>query len=125
MNNEFYSSPAFLNAVAASVVALLGISIILFAKPAKKNYRLVVDAHEDVTLLTARDTFTFIKSLIRASRTPDELRKTMELIKGFKKKKFRLKIAPSIRNNYYEDLLIEYCEKEAEFEYIETYICKN
>lgn len=125
MNNEFYSSPVFLNAVAASTVALLGILIILFAKPAKQKYRLVVDAPEDVNLLTARDVFTFIRRLIKTSRTPDELRATMELIEGFKKKKFRLKISRSARNNYYDDLLIEYCEKEAEFEYIENALCKN
>lgn len=125
MNNDFYSSPAFLNAVAASVVALIGIAIILFAKPPKKNYRLVVDAPEEVNLLTARDTFTFIRRLIKTSRTPDELRGTMELIEGFKKKKFRLQISRSVRNNYYDDLLIEYCEKEVEFEYIEAHLCKN
>lgn len=122
---EFYQSPEFLNAVAVCTVALLGIAFLLISKPKKVKYRLVVDPAEDVNLLTARDCHTFIKSLIKASRNLKELQATMPQIEAFRTKKFRFKISNNARKNYYEDLLIEYCDKEYELENMPVTICKN
>jgi hypothetical protein len=122
---ELFQTPGFYNAVAAGTAALLGIAFLLFAKPKKVKYRLVVDPKEDVNLLTARDCYTFIKTVIKGSRNLAELNKTMPLIEGYRTKKFRLRVSNSVRMNYYEDLLIEYCDKEQELENIPVVVSKN
>jgi hypothetical protein len=126
MNSEFYSSPEFLNAVAGVTVFLIAIAFIIGMHPFKSKKRLVVVRREEETKLwTAGDYFTFLNSLILASKTLEELQKTMPLIDGYYDKAFRVPISTADRKVYYSRLLESYCEMESKFELIPVQLCKN
>lgn len=122
---SFYQSPEFLNAVAVSTVALIGILIIVGLHPFKKKKRLVVAPAEDTALLTAGDYFTFLSSIIRSSPTMEKLNDTMPLIDGFFDKKYRVAISNHQLKQYYARLLEVYCNRENELEHIPVELCKN
>lgn len=125
MNSELFHSPEFLNAVAASTVALIGILFIIGLHPFKKTKQLVAAPAEDPAMLTAGDYFTFLSSIIRTSPNMKKLNETMPLIDGFFDKKYRVPISNHQLKQYYARLLEVYCNRENELEHITVELCKN
>lgn len=117
--NNFYQSPEFLNAVAASTVALIAILFIVGLHPFKEKKATNID------LWVADDYFRYLKTIINASRDMDELEAVMELVDGFHHKRFRVPIAMFTRNRYYIMLLDVYAKKEKELLKIPVELCAN
>jgi len=120
--NPFYQSPAFLNAVAAAVIALLGV-LFIGLRSFKPKKQIVVTP--DPALWLAGDYYVYLSSVIKASRTIDQLNATMLLIDGFHDKEFRVPISRKVCNEYYTRLLEVYCKKENELTSIPLELCKN
>jgi hypothetical protein len=126
MNTDFYHSPAFLNAVAASTVALIGILFIVGLHPFKKNKPAVVLVEPEEPLLwAAGDYFTYVNSWIKSSDTPAKLKECMALIDDYRYKEYRVQISKADLKRNYEKLLMAYYEKELEFDSIQVVMCKN
>jgi hypothetical protein len=125
--NEFYQSPAFLNAVAAATVTLLGILFIVGLHPFKKGKKRLVIAdlattpyvpeEQEPKLWVAGDYFTFLSSLVRSSVTLEDLAETMPLIEAFFDKPFRVPVSNYQLKRYYARLLEVYCAREKELVY--------
>ena len=112
-----------MTAFVASSITIITICHRLLKKE-KKVY--VLAPPVEYNLLTARDCFTIISRLIESSRDLDELKPVMKQIETFKGKKFRVRISRMDRRNYYDSLLILYCQKELELETpIAVELCKN
>lgn len=122
---EFYQSPAFLNAVAASTVALIGILFIIGLHPFKRKKRMVLATPENLNYWMAGDYFKHVKALIVTSRNLKDLEKAMPLIEGFSRKQYRESISRQALKEYYNLLLEEYYQKELGFDMIPVEICPN
>jgi hypothetical protein len=112
--------------VTAFVTALVIIAaFIIGAHPFKKKKRLVLASATNPNLWTAGDYYIFLNSLIRASKTLEDLQETMQLIEGYFDKVFRVPVSTGERKKYYARLLETYCEMESKFELIPVTLYKN
>lgn len=122
---EFLSTPEG-QRVTAFVTALVIIAaFIIGAHPFKKKKRLVLASATNPNLWTAGDYYIFLNSLIRASKTLEDLQETMPLIEGYFDKAFRVPVSTGDRKKNYARLLESYCEMESQFELIPVTLCKN
>jgi hypothetical protein len=118
-------NPTFYTHVAICTVLILLAALVLGTHPFKKKKRLVLAAPADLNLWTAGDYYMFLNSLIRASKSLEELQKNMPLIDGYFDKCFRVPISTIDRKRYYSRLLESYCQKENELMQIPIELCKN
>src|SRR5689334_3484750 len=108
----------------AFVVALvIGFAFMIGAHPFKKKRRLVISDLATTTqkntfaeLWTAGDYFMYLNALIKASQTPDELKRAMVYVENYKERKFRVPISGADLNDYYNRLIDSYTQKEIEFD---------
>jgi hypothetical protein len=122
---EFLSTPEGVKLTAGVTIMVIAFAFLIGLHPFKTKKRLVLASPGDQNLWTAGDYYMFLNSLIRASRTPDELKGTMALIEGYYDKQFRVPVSTFDRKEYYARLLNTYCKKEIEFETIPVELCKN
>jgi len=127
MNPEFYHSYAFLNAVAAATVALIGILFIIGLHPFKKKKQLLVLApEEDPLLWVAGDYYTFLRANIMTCDSIEELNGLKAVVESFFDKEFRAPISTADRKRYYARLLEAINTRENDLDSTRMYeMCQN
>jgi hypothetical protein len=119
MNLDFLLTPEGQKHVAIATVLIIAFAF-LFGHPFKKKTRAVV-----TDLWVASDYYMYVRSLVRASNTIEQLQATMPIIEGFLDKTFRIPISSIERKKYYARLLEAYCEIENKLTTIPVELCKN
>jgi hypothetical protein len=123
---HFLQSQQGLNITAILAPIIIIVAFIIFARRQENKKKIfVLDAPQEYNLWMASDYYMFINSLILASKSLEELQKTMPLIDGFFDKTFRVPIHHRERKRYYIRLLDSYCKKENELTYQPVELCKN
>jgi hypothetical protein len=133
MNFDFLLTPEGQTHVAIATVIIIALALLFNLHPFKKRKQLTfsvgpsVETSYDWAIDTwkAGEYFTFVKSIVMASRNLTELESTMEMIEGFHNQIFSEPIGREQYNNYYTRLLESYCEKETELTTMRVVVCKN
>jgi hypothetical protein len=118
--------------LAIATALIVGFAFLLGLHPFKKKKRLVVSDLVTSTqkntfaeLWTAGDYFMYLNALLKASQTPDELKRAMVYVENYKERKFRVPISGADLNDYYNRLIDSYTQKELEFDCTKMELCKN